>query len=141
MKLYVKNFHYHKILQKNHSMMIIFCRVWGQRPIWFPPRELKVIYLVCGNTMWVSTCQVEFALKRTVLLYILLPLSRFLEFGRLFSSEKNLVDFWNSGDFSVLKRTVLLFNFYLGGEVENQTGQLLQPFSNFTTTKWVLNWS
>ena len=29
------------------------------------------IYLVCGNTMRVSTCQVEFVLKRTVLLDIL----------------------------------------------------------------------
>ena len=47
------------------------------------------IYLVCGNTMCVSTCQVDFVLKRTVVLYMLLPRSGFAKFGRLLSSESN----------------------------------------------------
>ena len=43
--------------------------------------------------------QVDFFLYRTVFLYILLP----------------QINFQNSGDFSVLIRTVLLFNYDLGG--------------------------
>ena len=55
---------------------------------------LGPIYLVCGNTMCVSTCRVDFVLKRTALaLYLLLNLG---------------VDFQNPGDYSVVKRTVLL---------------------------------
>ena len=42
--------------------------------------------LVCGNTMCVSTCYVDNVLLRTVLLYVLLPRSRFSEFGRFLSS-------------------------------------------------------
>ena len=58
------------------------------------------IYLVCGNTMCVSTCQVEFVL-RELSFFILLPWSRLFEC---------------SEDFSVLKRTVLLvINYYPGG--------------------------
>ena len=52
------------------------------------------IYLVYGNTMCVSTCQVEFVLTE-LSFFILLPGSRFI---------------WCLGDFSVLKGTVLLFN-------------------------------
>ena len=54
-----------------------------------------VIYLVCSNTMCVSTCQVEFL--RELSFFILL-----------------LRNIGCSGDFSVLKRTVLLINYYQG---------------------------
>ena len=55
-------------------------------------------YLVGGNTMCVSTCQVEFVLRE---------LSFFIRC---------------SGDFSVLKRTVLLFNYYSGGRYRKLAG-------------------
>ena len=62
------------------------------------------IYLVCGYTMCGSTCQVEFILQRTVFLLC-------------------------SGDFSVLKRTVLHFNsvmhfnyYYPGGRYRKMAG-------------------
>ena len=73
----------------------IYNRIWGIA--WWGIN----IYLVCGNTMCVSTCQVEFVL-RELSCVILLPhtCSRFIRC---------------SGDFSVLKRTVLLFNYYQGG--------------------------
>ena len=44
--------------------------------------------LVCGNTMYVSTCQVEFVLCRTVSLYYI-PRTNFLTNKRFPSSEKN----------------------------------------------------
>ena len=69
-------------------------------------QRVNTIYLVCGNTMCVSTCQVEFAL-RELSLYILLPRSRFIGC---------------SGDFSVMQRTVLLFNNYPGRRYRKLAG-------------------
>ena len=68
--------------------------------------HIIIIYWVCGNTMCVSTCLVEFVLKE-LSCYILLPRSRFIRC---------------SGDFSVLKKTVLLFNYYPGGRYRKQAG-------------------
>ena len=53
--------------------------------------------MVCSNTISVSTCQVEFVLWRTVLFF--------------YYREVDLSDC--SGDFSALKRTVLLIDYYL----------------------------
>ena len=68
--------------------------------------------LVCGNTIGVSTCQVDFVLWRNVFLYILLPRSRFLEFERLLSSKKNVCP--------------AFFNYYSRLKVENQPSFLLE---------------
>ena len=87
--------------------------------------DLLFIYLVCGNTMCVSTCQVEFVL-RELPCFILLPRSRFI--GCL-------------GDFSVLKRTVLLFNYYLGGryrKLASTTTLAYRIVINCTTVESVL---
>ena len=62
--------------------------------------------LVCGNTMCVSLCQVDFVL-RELSFFILLPRSRIIGC---------------SGDFSILKRTVLLFNYYPGGRYRKLAG-------------------
>ena len=82
------------------------------------------IYLVCGNTMCVSTCLVEFVL-RELSFFILQPQSRFIGC---------------SGDFSVLKRTVLLFNFYPGRSYRKFAGTTLafRIIINCTTAKSVL---
>ena len=45
------------------------------------------IYLICGNTVCVSTCWVDYV--HVLLINILLQQSRFSEFGRLLISEKN----------------------------------------------------
>ena len=68
-----------------------------------------VRYLVCGNTMCVSLCQVDFVL-RELSFFILLPRSRFIGC---------------SGDFSVLKRAVLLSNTTRAEGIENWLGLLL----------------
>ena len=57
---------------------------------WDKVHRIMYRYMVCGNTMCVSTCQLDFVLRASL---ILLPRSRL---------------FGCSGDFSVLKRTVLL---------------------------------
>ena len=64
------------------------------------------ICLVCGNTICVSTCQVKFVLRK-LSCFILLPQSRFIR---------------RSWDFSVLKRTVLLLNYYPGRRYKKFAG-------------------
>ena len=71
------------------------------------------------------TCQVEFVL-RELSFFIPLPQSRFIGC---------------SGDFSVLKRTVLLFNHYLGGRCRKLAGTTTLAFRiviNCTTAESVL---
>ena len=83
------------------------------------------IYWVCGNTMCVSTCQVEFVL-RELSFFILLPQSRFIGC---------------SVDFSVLKRTVQLFNYHPGGRYRKLAGTTTLAYRiviNCTTTESVL---
>ena len=58
-----------------------------------------IMYLVCVNTMFISTCSVDYVLLITVFIFYYRG-----------------VDF--SGYFSVLKRNVLLFNYCLGGRLE-----------------------
>ena len=59
--------------------------------------------------MCLSTCQVEFVF-REMSFFILLPRRRLIGC---------------SGDFSVLKRTVMLINYYPGGWYRNRLGLLL----------------
>ena len=60
---------------------------------------------VCGNTMCVSTCQVEFVLRELSCIYS--------------TAAEQIIG--GSGDFSVLKRTVLLVNYDQGGWYRKQT--------------------
>ena len=75
--------------------------------------------------MCVSTCQVEFVL-RELSCFVLLPRSRFIGC---------------SGDFSVLKRTVQLFNYNPGGSYRKLAGTTTLAYwirINCTTAEWVL---
>ena len=103
----------------------------GTQILFGRPRSIQglgnssIMRLVCGSTMCVSTCQVEFVL-RELSFFILLPRSRFIGC---------------SGDFSVLKRTVLLFNYYPGGRYRKLAGTTTLAYRiviNCTTAESVL---
>ena len=81
----------------------------------------QYIYLVCGNTMCVSTCQVEFVLWRTVFLY---------------STTAEYIDqiVWETSQF------VLLFNYYLGRRYRKFAGTTALAYSieQGLLTAWLL---
>ena len=93
-----------------HSKIIIrFEALHGEASIY-------IVYLVCSNTMCVSTCQVEFVFR---MIYWM--------FGRLLSL--------------VLKRTMLLFNYHPGGRYRKLAGTTTLAYRmviNCTTAESVL---
>ena len=69
----------------------------------------QYIYMVCGNTICVSTCQVEFVLGE-LSFFILLPRSRFIGC---------------SGDFSVLKELSCFLTTTWAEGIKNWLGLLI----------------
>ena len=86
---------------------------------------MSCIYLVCGNTICVSNCQVEFVLRE--LSFFILLRSRFI--GCL-------------GDFSLVQRTLLPFSYYPGGRyrklARTTTTLAYRIVINCTTTESLL---